>query len=43
MALGSTEPRNGSKDVSWEGKGGRCVGFKPYHLHVPIFYKFWEP
>ena len=24
-------------------EGGRCVGLKPCHLHVPRVHKFWEP
>jgi hypothetical protein len=41
VALGSTQPLTemSTRNPSW-GKGGRC--WQPYHLHVPIVYKFWS-
>jgi hypothetical protein len=48
MALGSSQPLtdmstrniwNEYQAYFLEDKGGRCVGLKTYHLHVPIFLK----
>jgi len=42
MALGSTQPvtEMSTRNASWGVKDNRCVGLKPYHLHVPIILKF---
>ena len=41
MALGLTQfvIEISTRNISWGGKGGRCVGLKPYHLHVSIVLK----
>jgi hypothetical protein len=41
MALGSTQPLTemSTRNISWGGKGGRCVWLRTYHLHVPIVSK----
>src|SRR5215510_8922910 len=40
MVLGSTKPLTemSTRNIPW-GKGGRCVGLTPCHLHVPIVLK----
>jgi len=48
MALGLTHPlKEMSKTlVSWEDKGGRCVGLTNYNLTLPCVDSleiFWEP
>ena len=42
VSLGSTQPliEMGTKNVYWDGEGGRWVGLTPYHLHVPVVSKF---
>jgi hypothetical protein len=37
LALGSIQPLTymSIRNISWVGKDGRCVGLKPYHLHMP--------
>jgi hypothetical protein len=42
MALESTQPLTemSTRNISWGGKGGRCVGLTTLHLHVPIVLKF---
>jgi hypothetical protein len=41
MAVGSTQPlnRNEYQEYFLVGKGGRCVGLKTFHFHVPIVLK----
>jgi len=41
MALGLTQSlrETSTRNISWGCKGGRCIGLKPYHLHVPIVLK----
>ena len=44
MTLGSAQPL--TEPGVFSGGGGKacpCVGQQPYHLHVPIVKKFWEP
>jgi len=39
--LGSTQSltETSTRNISWGGKGGQCVGLTAYHLHVPIVLK----
>ena len=41
MALGLTQPLTemSTRNISWGVKGSRCVGLKPYHLHVSTVLK----
>jgi hypothetical protein len=43
MALGSTQPlvKMSTRKIP-ECKNGRCVSWKPLHLHVPNVIKIWE-
>jgi hypothetical protein len=42
MAVGLTQPLTemSTRNISWGGKGGWCVGLTIYHLHVPIVLKY---
>jgi len=37
LGLGSTEPLTVMS--TWGGKGGRWIGWQPYHLHLQIVLK----
>jgi hypothetical protein len=39
----SASNRNVNQEYILRGKGGRCLGLKRYHLHVPIVKKLCEP
>jgi len=42
MALGLTQPLTemSTRNISWGGKGGRCIGLTTLHLYVPTVLKF---
>ena len=45
MALGSTQPLTemSTRDISWGGKGGRCVGLVTLPRSCADCLEIWEP
>jgi hypothetical protein len=45
MPLESTQPlaEMSTRGTSWGVKAAGAYGWQPYHLHVPIVWKFLEP
>jgi len=45
MALGSTQPLTeiSTRDISWGGKGGRCVGLTTLPPPCADCLEIWEP
>jgi len=42
VALGLIQPltKISTRNISFGGKGGRCVGWQPYHFYVPTVLKY---
>jgi hypothetical protein len=45
MALGSAQPLTemSSRNISWEGKGGQCLGLATLPLSCADSVEMWEP